>query len=197
MKDTALKILPQGVLTLVYLSQLTLSYHSTWPVPVYIPVTHRVIFDELVRSTCDILGLPQSWVSTHSLRYGRAVLAAAGFPQYISIAYGSWTKKSKARLIYTCLTQSTNALVPNICPEPIYMPKKSLLTSWCPVLIRITVQRTLLSLRIVLDGPPSRREKEANPRWRRRENNSALRTEGCTFLYIYYISIRTSTNIPE
>ena len=86
---------------------------------------------------------------------------------------------------------------PNICQEHIYKLKKSLLTSWCPVLIRITVQRTLLSLRIVLDGPPFRREKGANPRWRRRENNSALRTEGCTLLYIYYISIRTSTNIPE
>ena len=84
---------------------------SLWQIPTYPSLTGAVI-DEVMKGTCDLLGLPRSKVSTHSLRYGGTTeLAAAGFPQYIIAAYGGWTADSKAMRTYTCLTQPANALV--------------------------------------------------------------------------------------
>jgi len=84
---------------------------SLWQLPTLPPLTGATV-DEVMKCTCDILGLPRSRVSTHSLRYGGATeLAAAGFPQYIIAAYGGWTADSKAMRIYTCMTQPANALV--------------------------------------------------------------------------------------
>ena len=61
---------------------------SLWQLPTY-PLLTGAVIDEVMKDTCDILGLPRSKVSTHSLRYGGATeLAAAGFPQYIIAAYG-------------------------------------------------------------------------------------------------------------
>jgi len=82
-----------------------------WTIPDYPDLTGDVI-SEVMKSTCDIIGLPRSQVSSHSLRYGGATeLAAAGFPQYIIATYGGWTENSKAMHIYTRLSTSTNELV--------------------------------------------------------------------------------------
>jgi hypothetical protein len=77
----------------------------------YPKLTGDVIY-EVMKSTCDLNGLPLSQVSSHSLRNGGATeLAAAGFPQYIIATYGGWTENSKAMHIYTRLSTSTNELV--------------------------------------------------------------------------------------
>ena len=82
-----------------------------WQITNYPELTGDVL-SEVMKSTCDLIGLPRSQVSSHSLRYGGATeLAAAGFPQYIIATYGGWTENSKAMHIYTRLSTSTNELV--------------------------------------------------------------------------------------
>jgi hypothetical protein len=81
-----------------------------WTIAGYPELTGDVI-SEVMKFTCEIIGLPRSQVSSHSLRYGGATeLAAAGFPQYIIATYGGWTENSKAMHIYTRLSTSTNEL---------------------------------------------------------------------------------------
>ena len=68
---------------------------SLWQLPTFQLLTEAVI-DEVMKGTCDILGLPRSKISTHSLQYGGATeLAASGFPQYIIAAYGGWQRIHK------------------------------------------------------------------------------------------------------
>ena len=55
----------------------------------------------LMKTTCDLVGLPADKVSAHSLRYGGATtLAAAGYPEYIIAFYGGWAEGSKAMKRY-------------------------------------------------------------------------------------------------
>ena len=77
-----------------------------------LPILNGDIISNVMKSTCDELGLPRNKVSTHSLRYGGATeLAASGLPQYIIAAYGGWTEDSRAMRIYTRLSLPTNAMV--------------------------------------------------------------------------------------
>ena len=84
---------------------------SVWQIPRRPLLTCDTIA-EVMKATCDVVGLPRSHVSSHSLRYGGATeLAAAGFPQYVISTYGGWTENSRALHIYTRLSQCTNELV--------------------------------------------------------------------------------------
>ena len=82
-----------------------------WQIP-GLPILNGDTISDVMKSTCDVLGLPCNKVSTHSLRYGGATeLAASGLPQYIIAAYGGWTEDSRAMRIYTRLSLPTNAMV--------------------------------------------------------------------------------------
>ena len=82
-----------------------------WQIP-GLPILNGDTISDVMKSTCDELGLPRNKVSTHSLRYGGATeLAASGLPQYIIAAYGGWTEDSRAMRIYTRLSLPTNAMV--------------------------------------------------------------------------------------
>ena len=68
-------------------------YHLTESDPVWqiqgFPILNGDTISDVMKATCDELGLPRDKVSTHSLRYGGATeLAASGLPQYIIAAYG-------------------------------------------------------------------------------------------------------------
>ena len=92
--------------------QIELSESSpVWTIADYLELAGDVI-SEIMKSTCDLIGLPRSQVSSHSLQYGGATeLAAAEFPQYIKAIYGRCTVNSKAMHIYSRLSTSTNELV--------------------------------------------------------------------------------------
>jgi integrase len=56
----------------------------------------------IMREAVSKLGLDDSKVSAHSLRYGGAtMLAAAGLPQYILAYYGGWVKSSESLRLYS------------------------------------------------------------------------------------------------
>ena len=80
-------------------------YHLTvhdlmWDIPGLPRLTCDTIAT-LMKAICDLVGLPSNKVSAHSLRYGGATtLAAAGYPEYISAFYGSWSEGSKAMKRY-------------------------------------------------------------------------------------------------
>jgi hypothetical protein len=71
------------------------------------------------------------------------------------------------------------------------------MTYSCTASIRLTVHLTAILPSVIRPGPPFRRERGANPRQRKGENNPALRTEGCTEILYLFISIHISTNIPR
>jgi integrase len=58
------------------------------------------------------LGLNDSKVSAHSLRYGGAtMLAAAGLPHYLIAWYGGWTEDSSTMRMYATLGNEAISLV--------------------------------------------------------------------------------------
>ena len=81
------------------------TYHLTvndlmWDIPGLPRLTCDTIAI-LMKTTCDLVGLPADKESTHSLRYGGATtLAAAGYPEYIIAFYGGWAEGSKAMKRY-------------------------------------------------------------------------------------------------
>ena len=84
---------------------------SVWQIPGFPILNGYSIFD-VMKATCDELGLPRNKVSTHSVRYGGATkLAVSGLSQYIIAAHGRWTEDSRAKRNYTRLSLPTNVMV--------------------------------------------------------------------------------------
>ena len=74
--------------------------HVLFDVPGFPSLSADLITD-LMRRTCELLGLPFDKISAHSLRYGGATtLAAAGFPEYVIDFYGGWAHGSRAMRTY-------------------------------------------------------------------------------------------------